>query len=210
MAAAPIGGALIVWNVLFMEQYRRNLIPRDDTVSFVNVAENNAQILAQELGSPLSWPANWFFAARLALPAQSFDEILGRRLSEAGQGEAVLRMSDPEAQQGLLADGWGARAMCGSEVCRPILTHARLWLPMERAESFELGVRSAGKGTLALSLDGRRLSEWPLSEEAVERRVQVMSAQWRVPVSVLSFDSEASQPAYVIAVRLRRLEGERR
>lgn len=33
-------GLLVAWNLILMDQYRRNLLPADDTISFVQVIEN--------------------------------------------------------------------------------------------------------------------------------------------------------------------------
>jgi hypothetical protein len=71
---------LTLWNGLFMEQYRRNLIPRDDVVSFARVAENTAGLVTDLVGTPLAWPANWIFAARHEAPLASHDVASGKYL----------------------------------------------------------------------------------------------------------------------------------
>ena len=70
------GAGLVLWNGLLMEQYRRGVIPRDDTVSFARVAENSADLLASAVGSPVAWPANWIFAAGRDLPAARYEILL--------------------------------------------------------------------------------------------------------------------------------------
>ena len=76
--AAAVGALLVAWNLLLMAQYRAELIPRDDTVSFPAVAENNARLLAETTGAPTAWPANWMFAAHRDLPVARYDLLGGQ------------------------------------------------------------------------------------------------------------------------------------
>ncbi len=49
---AGAGGLLVLWNLLFMEQYRLRLLPSDDTVSFAQVTSNSAGLLSRAVGTP--------------------------------------------------------------------------------------------------------------------------------------------------------------
>ncbi|PYQ39673.1 MAG: hypothetical protein DMF77_20800 [Acidobacteria bacterium] len=85
--AALAGAVLVAWNLLLMAQYRAELIPRDDTVSFPAVAENSARLLAEIAGAPTAWPANWIFAAgRPGAPRASTSAIATPRPGWAGDG----------------------------------------------------------------------------------------------------------------------------
>jgi hypothetical protein len=72
------GLALTAWNFLFMEQYRRNLIPRDDTVSFAEVAGTNRALFQHAIGDPGTWPACWLFAVRHGVSPDRYGPVAAR------------------------------------------------------------------------------------------------------------------------------------
>jgi hypothetical protein len=149
---AAAGAVLVAWNVLFMAQYRREMIPRDDTVAFPAVAENAALLLASAVGSPPAWPANWLFAARHGLPAARYDRLGGRDLLAALPAE--IDIGDLDSDQALLAEGWSVRHPCLGAVCREVEGRARVLLPVIDPRAAELRVRALGTGTLRVSLQG--------------------------------------------------------
>jgi len=149
---AGTGAALVVWNLLFMTQYRAEMIPRDDTVAFPAVAENAAGLLAAAVGSPSAWPANWLFAARHGLPAARYDRLGGRDVLAALP--AVVDIGDLDSDQALLAEGWSVRHPCLDAICREVEGRARVLLPVVDPRAVELRVRALGTGTLRVSVDG--------------------------------------------------------
>src|SRR4029453_3102793 len=86
MAAA----LLVSCNLLFMQQYATDMIPRDFPVSFAQVARNQATLVARAVGSPLSWPANWLFAARHGPGLERFDAAAGKRLPRPSGGALTI------------------------------------------------------------------------------------------------------------------------
>src|SRR6185503_6904336 len=109
--AALAGFALVAWNLLLMAQYRAELIPRDDTVSFPAVAENSARLLSAATGAPTAWPANWIFAARQDLPAARYDLLAGQDVLADGPGPIDVGDLGREAW---LGEGWSVRHPCGA------------------------------------------------------------------------------------------------
>ena len=161
---APAAALLVAWNLLFMEQYRGGFLPRDGTVSFVAVAENNARLVSRLVGSPLAWPANWAFAWRHALPVERFDLLAGKRLPGDARGREI-DVGDLALDAALLLEGWSVRHPCGEAVCRAVEGRARLVAPLERPEPFALSVRAAGQGVLLATVNGVAVGSRPLTPE---------------------------------------------
>jgi hypothetical protein len=160
---AGAGALLIVWNLLFMEQYRRGMLPRDATVSFPAVAQNNAAVLSELAGSPPAWPANWAFAWRTGLPAERFDLLAGKRLPADASGGRDIDVGALATDAALLLDGWSVRHPCEEAVCRDVEGRARLLAPLEAPGEFTLAVRAAGEGALSAAVNGERLPAQPLA-----------------------------------------------
>jgi hypothetical protein len=178
-AAGIVAGlaALTLWNGLFMEQYRRNLVPRDSVVSFGGVVENGAALLSQAVGTPLAWPANWVFAAQHDALVASYDLAVGKYLFYRQNNlGGVIDLGDERADPALLLEGWARVRPCGREQCRAIEGSARLLVPLDVPEDLELTVRAEGEGFLSVWINGHELASLPLSETLEERRARVPAA----------------------------------
>jgi len=155
-------GALVLWNVLFMEQYRTDAMPRDFVVSFARVTETNASILSEAVGSPVAWPANWLFAWRHGVPAARYDSVVGQSLfGDGGLGGAIV-IGDDRVDPALLGEGWGPRRPCEGALCRTVLGEARVLVPVTTVGPARMIVHARGSGTLTLHVNGRRVAEMPL------------------------------------------------
>ncbi len=162
---AAAGAVLILWNVLFMEQYRRRLLPSDDTVSFAQVASNSAGLFSRGLGTASAWPANWVFARRFAASPDQWDAVADRRLFvspssaistiEVGDDASVFAPDVP-----LLLEGFGARRTCEQGWCRDVEGSGRLLLPIQNPGEgdFVIRLRVRGQGALRMSLNGAATS----------------------------------------------------
>jgi hypothetical protein len=159
---AAAGALAVAWNLLFMEQYRHGQVPRDGTVSFPAVAENNARLLARLVGSPTAWPANWVFAWRHGLPPDRFDLVAGKRLPKDAAGARDVDVGEPGTDAALLLDGWSVRHFCEDAVCRDVDGRARLLAPLEEPGEFALSVRATGEGLLAARVNGQDRGAMPL------------------------------------------------
>ncbi|MBI3932565.1 MAG: hypothetical protein HY317_04060 [Acidobacteria bacterium] len=174
------GAALVAWNLLFMQQYRDNLIPRDDTVSFARVTENNAALVARLTGTPLAWPANWIFAARHDLPPERYDRMVGPYLFYRQNNlGGVLDIGDDRVDPALLGEGWSPRTERDGAVCRRVVGRARLFAPLDVPESLAVTVRAAGDGTLSLAVNGVPVAALPLAPAFADLRVAVPRERWR-------------------------------
>jgi len=180
--ALAVGVGLGGWNFLFMEQYRRNAIPRDDTVSFARVAQNNADLLGEIAGTPVAWPANWLFARRHRMAADRYDLAVGKYLFlRQNNLGGVIDLGDDRSDPALLAEGWTGRTSCEKAICRGVESQARVLAPLggDAPDTMDLTVRAGGSGTLSVSVNGARVGEFPLSAPLRDLTVRVPAWTWR-------------------------------
>jgi hypothetical protein len=138
-----------------MQQYRRELIPRDDTVAFPVVAENAARLVSERVGSPVAWPANWLVATRHDLDVARFDRVYGLSLLDfPGAPRGTIDIGRMDTDAALLGDGWSVRHACEDEICRDVEGRAEVFIPLDEAARQELRIRAAGRGSLLVQLDG--------------------------------------------------------
>ena len=145
------GLALVCWNLLFMQQYAADMIPRDAPVSFPQVARNGAALVARAVGTPSAWPANWLFAARYATGPERFDAAAGKRLPRGAGGAVTLDVGRLDQDDALLLEGWSVRHPCGAALCRAVEGTARLLLPVDARAESDLVVHASGQGTLSVA-----------------------------------------------------------
>jgi len=188
---ACAGGLMVLWNALFMEQYRRRLLPSDDTVSFAEVTSNSAGLLSRAIGTPFAWPANWIFAQRFHAPADRWDAIADRRLfADPRAAIATIEFGDdPSAfapDLPLLLEGFGERRTCERGWCRDLDGEGRLLLPLREVRGdLTLRVRARGKGVLRVSLNGASTSN-ELAERLSDVTLRVPGRLVSSGVNVLS------------------------
>jgi len=201
--AAVAGGALVLWNLLLMAQYRAELIPRDDTVSFPEVAENSARLLTQGVGAPTAWPANWIFAAQHDLPAARYDLLGGQDVLASSHGPTRIEVGHLESEAAFLGTGWSVRHPCGTSTCREVDGRAVLYLPFVDLRPTDVLVRAQGSGLLRVSLNGHLLAEAALpptfADVAASARVQDL----RRGPNVLLLETTPGGQALVYAVQVR-------
>jgi hypothetical protein len=203
------GAGLALWNALFMEQYRRGAIPRDDTVYFARVAENSADLFATAFGSPVAWPANWLFALRHGLPPDRYDLMVGKYLffMQNNLGGVIDVGADPGLDAALLGEGWGVRAPCGDAVCRAVEGRARLFAALLAPEELELTVRAAGAGPLRVAVNGTEVVEGVLQDGLDDFTAHVPRERWRSGLNEVALQTTPGGAAQVDRVVFRRPEG---
>ena len=206
-ALALGGAALMLWNFLLMEQYRRTLIPRDDTVSFPRVAGLSAAILTEWVGSPVAWPANWIFAQKTGLPAARYDRLVGQQLflGPGSLGGVIDIGADLERDAALLAGQWSVRRSCGETRCRDVEGRALVFAPLARPQDLELSVRARGTGELTLSVNGFPVAALPLDDALAVLRVRLPEARWRRGPNEIAFEVAPNGAAQVDRLEFRQL-----
>ena len=156
--AAVAGLALlaVVWNQLLLAQYRQNLLPIGQPVSFVRIVRQQAALVTRPpFVYPFAVPANLWFAWQTGLPVDRYDLLAPEPLHSS----IDLRL-DGDAGKYLL-DGWGARASESSGDLR--------WIDGPRAE-------------LAVPLDLPAVSAARLE---IEARTRLLDPPVRVTLRVL-------------------------
>ncbi len=206
-AACGAALALIAWNFAFMDQYGRNRIPRDDTVSFARVTENSADFVSEWVGTPMAWPANWIFAARHDLPVQKYDLMVGQYLFYRQNNLAgVIDIGDDRVDPALLGEGWARRHACDEGVCRTIEGRARLFVPLDVPQSLAVVLRARGRGHLSVAVNGRPVAMLPLLPDLEELRFQVPDGYWRRELNELALETGPGGEAAIDRVRFERRE----
>lgn len=205
------GAALVLWNVLFMEQYRRGAIPRDDTVSLARVAFNSADVFSTAFGSPVAWPANWIFSLRHGLPPDRYDLMVGKYLffMQNNLGGVIDVGADLGLDQALLGEGWGVRTPCAGAVdgaCRPVEGRARVFAALHAAETLDLTVRAGGTGRLRVLVNGVAVAERTLADGLEDVTARVPGARWRSGLNEVALEADAGATAAVDRLVFRRME----
>ncbi len=190
VALAFVGLPCVVWNLALAEQARRDLIPRDDTVSFARLVGGGWQALAEHVGSPNTWPASWVFAWRHGRPAGQYDLVAGRylfyRQNNLG-GVIELGVAGDEA---LLGAGWGRRDDEGGVAFRRVRGRATLFASLDVPEDLEVRVQARAPAQPLrgeLLVNGRTVGWLACAATWDEARVRVPAAFWRRDVNELTF-----------------------
>jgi hypothetical protein len=165
---------LTLWNVLFMEQFRTNRIPRDLPVRLADVTRNNAERFATAVGAPNCWPANWLFAWRHGVSPGKYEAVVGQRRWPNG----FVAIDDPRVDPHLLAEGWGPHTLCSGLPCRRVASSARLLLALDDPEQAPTALRMVGPASVLvlvnrssfLSRTASDVTDLPLQRPNVWRR----------------------------------------
>lgn len=192
------GAALSLWNLLFMENFRRGAVPRDDTVSFADVSRLGAEQFSDLLGSPVAWPANWLFACDTGLPAASYDEMVGKYLffRQHSLG-GVVDLGDPRVDPALLGEGFSARFLHEGEICRRVDGSARLFAALDLPEDLRLTVHAAGSGWLFVFANRTPVGSFRLTPSLAGRELAIPKPALRPQLNEFSLRVSAGGSAIV-------------
>ena len=194
------GDALVLWNALFMEQYRRRLLPSDDTVSFAQVTSNSAALFSRFAGTPSAWPANWIFAWRYDVSPDMWDAVAGRDIFPTPDATtSFIEIGDDPSPFGteapLLLEGFGMRRTCEQGWCREFDGSARILLPLQNTGigDLEIRVRARGEGALSVVLNGVFTSVSQTAETLSDVSLSVPAKLVRPGINVLSLQTAGSR-----------------
>jgi hypothetical protein len=102
LALMPVVIAVLGWNILLMQQYHHERIPRDAAVSFQTLVRQQGELLAEQMGVyPFAFPANVWFAWREALPVDRYDLLAPEPLRPR------VELALDEHSRRFLLNGWG-------------------------------------------------------------------------------------------------------
>ena len=208
---ACAGLLMVLWNLLFIEQYRRRFLPSDDTVSFSEVTSNSASILSGLVGTPFAWPANWIFAARINAQPDRFDVASGRSLfANKDTHTATIELGDDESvtatDAGLRLENFGPGHTCERGFCRDVYDAGRILLPLPDVGHTDLiiRVRARGEGSLKLSLDDRAVTVADMTETLNDISLRVPGRLLTPGISVLGLTVVGGGRATVDRITLER------
>ena len=212
---AAAAALLVGWNLLFMEQYRRLLIPADDTTSFARVTSNSARLLSRFAGTPSAWPANWMFARRFHTTADRWDAIGGRRLfADSAATSATVEIGDDETPMApdapLLLNGFGDRHTCEQGWCRDIDGAGRILLPLYEVTTQDLvvRVRARGRGVLRVSLNESARATAELNDRLADVVLRVPAPSVRRGINELGLSVDGGGKASLDRLSLDRVTGQ--
>jgi hypothetical protein len=204
-ALAFVAAPFILWNGLLVEQVRRGLVPRDDTVDGPVLVGQAARLVTEAVGFPTTWPASWVFAARTGLPVAQYDRLVGRYLfyRQNNLGGLVEIGSGDDAA--LLGEGFGPPAVEGAVAFRETRGRARVMAPLDVPEDLEVRVRAsapAGETLVSLVVNGREAGRFASGPEFADHPLRVPAAFWRrelndvviEPSGVLRVDAVVFRP----------------
>lgn len=205
------GAVLILWNVLFMEQYRRRLLPSDDTVSFARVTSNAAALFSTRFGTPTAWPANWIFAARFDATPDRWDAVSGRGVfADSAATTAVIEVGDDPSllalDRMLIASGFGERRTCERGWCRDVDDVGRLLFLIRSSHNpdFTVRLRVRGQGRLSVSLNGSTTAVADMTDDLNDVILKPPARALAPGIHVLSLEVEAGRRATVDRITLSR------
>ena len=203
MSLGTVLSGFVLWNFLFMEQYRRFMIPRDDTVSFTQVVENNAQILFESVGAPFSWPANWIFAWRFGVSPDKYDLVVGRYLFYRQNNlGGVVELGDDDGA--LIGSGWGGTERReGVALRRTRSSSARLFVPIDEPKEMLVTWRLSsrpGPVATAVSVNGVGVGNWLVEPGFSDYTLLVPAKYWRREINTIDLELvEGDEENYLLA-----------
>lgn len=166
-AMAGFLGAVILTNLLCMEQYRKGRIPPDDTISWEVVGRGIQEDIFDAVGYPFAFPANWMFALKYDRPKTQYDLLVGKYLFHRQNnlgGKIDIGMEDPP----FIGNGWsGVKDWEGRPraVRYAIGPRAGIFVPTDRPEPLRVIIDCAaplGSEPQAIEvwLNGHRLGSF--------------------------------------------------
>jgi hypothetical protein len=207
-AAVPVL-LLAGWNVPLAIARARGTLPADDTVAFDQLVGGVAQTFADGVGSPTTWPASWWFAARHGLSPARFDTLVGRYLFYRQNSQRGCVEPGATAHEPQLAGGWGGREDDGAGGALRVLDgEGRIYVGLDLPQDLVLAVRAAADASTRFSVDvnGRAAGDAGAGPGWTTARLRVPAALWRRDLNVVTLRPQA--PLRVRGLRFERDAGE--
>jgi hypothetical protein len=210
LALGLLAAPLVLWNATLVEQVRRGLLPRDDTVDGPELVGQAAEVVSDAVGFPTTWPASWIFARRTGLSPGRYDRLVGRYLFYRQNNLGGLVEIGSDEDEAMLGEGWGPRARRDGRTVRSTRVRARVFAPLDVAEDLEVEVRAAsaaGEVVVGLLVNGKEAGRFLATPEWGEHRLRVPAVFWRRELNDVVLAPEGSLD--VDAVVFRRLGGKK-
>jgi hypothetical protein len=189
--AVAVGGASL-WNLALVEQVRRGLVPRDDTVAFGDLVGNAAHVFAERFGSPTTWPASWLFAWRTGRPPSQYDLLVGRYLFYRQNNLGGHVEVGAPGDDALLGEGWAALETRDGAGCRRVKGRARLFAPLDVPEDLAIRFRllAAAPISVEVLVNGRVAGRVSAGTTWGVASLRVAAPFWKRELNELALESE--------------------
>jgi hypothetical protein len=206
VALAALALPLAVWNAGLWEQVRRGLTPREGAVSFPQIYGRTARLVADGVGSPSTWPASWIFALREGRPPSQYDPLVGRYLFYRQNNlEGLIELGAP-GDEAMLGEGWGAVEERFEGKGRSTNGRARVFAPLDVAETLTLTVTAAAPRDAAevrVSVNGRDAGRFAADRTLRGHSLTIGAAWWKRELNSVRLDAGALR-VYVDRLRFAR------
>ena len=165
------------------------------SMGFAALVGENARTFSEALGSPQTWPASWIFAWRHRRSPAQYDLLVGRylfyRQNNLG-GLVDLGTADDDA---LLGDGWSERGAADGVSFRRMKGSARLFAPLDQAETLELRIRarSASAQAVTVFVNDRAAGTFSAGPEWAEGVLVVEQSYWRRELNEVRFTTHGTE-----------------
>jgi hypothetical protein len=188
LLAAPF----VLWNLILVEQVRRGLVPRDDTVDGSRLVGNAAGLVSDAVGFPTTWPASWLFAWRERISPGHYDELVGRYLFYRQHNLAGhIELWAPESLA-LLGEGFGPVEKSAGPSFRRTRGRARIFAPLDVPEDLEVVFHTAAAGNaevvVTVFVNDREAGRFLAGATFADARLRVGAAFWRRETNDLVLD----------------------
>jgi hypothetical protein len=174
---------LVAWNVTLAEQVRRNMLPRDDTAAFARMASGSAQVVAEAVGSPTTWPASWIFAWRHGRPPSQYDLLVGRYLFYRQNNLGGHLEVGVAGDESFLGEGFSTAVVSlDGAAGRRFDAPARLFAPLDVPEDLVIRFRTAaieGPSEVRVWVNGREAGRFLAGPAWGEGRIPAAAGYWR-------------------------------
>jgi hypothetical protein len=190
-------GVLLVpvvgWSLALAVLTRSDATLRETPEPFARLVGRTVRPTFGALGSPMTWPASWVFAAAHRCAPGRYDRLVGRylfyRQNNLG-GRIDLGATDDDA---LLGEGWRERELRDGITSRALDGSARLFAPLDVAERLTLRVRSRTTQAVSVSvkINGREAGRFAPTPEWSDSLVTADESFWHREVNEVSFTAGA-------------------
>jgi hypothetical protein len=162
-------------------------------VDFPDVARGGAQVLADAVGSPNTWPASWIFAWRQQRPPGQYDLLVGRYLFYRQNNlGGVIAVGQP-GDEPFLGEGWARRESEDGVGWRRVRGRARLFAPLDVPEDLDLRLRLAcptGAREVRVSVNGHAVGSLTASPAWNDAALFVEARAWRRELNELALETD--------------------
>jgi hypothetical protein len=183
--------ALVLWNLSLTSQIRTGVLPRGQTVSFTEAAQNAVADYSEHVGNPSSFPASWIFAWIYHVSPERFDLLYGH---PPIQTMAVAFGSREDAA--VVGSGWSEPFQSQGGVPYRWSTglESTLIVPLGASRDRRLRLRGAASWThqnrsqiIAVLVNDRSLATLTVPQRSTALEMDVPARFWKSGLNVIRF-----------------------